>query len=599
MATRPVRFSGLLALALGVLAFACIAPRAVAYVYWTSGTDGATVGRANLDGSGKNGKFISAGHPTFGIAVDGAHIYWPTAGGNVGRANLDGTGADQRFIEDVNPYGLAVDASHIYWPRFNTSIGRANLDGTGADVNFIAGDEELGTENMQPAEVAVAGPYVYWLDLDGGIGRANLDGSGVVLRFVRTGALSSTVLAVDGAHIYWNDEFKNTIGRANLDGSGVTPRFITGARGTVGLATDSAHIYWSSGDSIGRANLDGTGVNHKFISGVRARGLAVDALGPQPGPTPPAPEPEPAAGKRGLKGVISLNFRGGRAKGYRVSLQGTVGSRAGGSDTIRVKLSKAKGNRLYQSHEWTVALDRRDVTLDRNKASIVVNRPLGPDASGGLLAFTIRGRPKRATFACHRRANRVTGTLKGTIRINVGDEYFKTITVTKLRGTATGTQTAPRGCRPPPCLAHAWLTALTHEPSAVRLGVSANTWRVNGRRYSSLALGVHEPTTGTPFESVAHTLVVSTGKRLFSATPTLSRATVRAPGGAMSGTLRLEPTAKLKRRRFSNCRNGIASRPARVASGALTAIYDSIGTRVFDTNLNSGYTVPPMLNRTS
>ena len=482
MATRPVRSSGLLALALGVLAFACIAPRAVAYVYWTSGTDGATVGRANLDGSGKNGRFISAGHPTFGIAVDGAHIYWPTAGGNVGRANLDGTGADQRFIEDVNPYGLAVDASHIYWPRFNTSIGRANLDGTGADVNFIAGDEELGTENMQPAEVAVAGPYVYWLDLDGGIGRANLDGSGVVLRFVRTGALSSTALAVERrAHLLER--------RVQEHDRACEPRRLrrhaalhhrSPRHGGAGDRQRTPLLVQQLGSSIGRANLDGTGVNHKFISDVRARGLAVDALGPQPGPTPPAPEPEPAAGKRGLKGVISLNFRGGRAKGYRVSLQGTVGSRAGGSDTIRVNLSKAKGNRLYQSHEWTVALDRRHVTLDRNKASIAVNRPLGPDASGGLLAFTIRGRPKRATFACHRRANRVTGTLKGTIQINVGDEYFKTITVTKMRGTATGTQTAPRGCRPPPCLAHAWLTALTHEPSAVRLGVSANTWRVKG-----------------------------------------------------------------------------------------------------------------------
>jgi hypothetical protein len=264
-----------------------------------------------------------------------------------------------------------------------------------------------------------------------------------------------------------------------------------------------------------------------------------------------------------------------------------------------VKLSKQKGNRLYQSHAWTVALDRRHVTLDRNKASIVVNLPLGPDASRGLLAFTIRGRPKRTTFACHQRANRVTGALKGTIRINVGDEYFKTITVTKLRGTATGTQTAPRGCRPPPCPAQAWLTADVPARTAPGVVVNASTRRVKGRRLDSLSLSVFEPTTGTPFESVTHTLVVGTGKRLFSATPTLSRATVRAPGGAVSGTLRLKPTAKLKRRRFSNCRHGIVSRPARVASGALTAIYDSIGTRVFDTNLNSGYTVPPMLNRTS
>jgi len=287
-------------------------------------------------------------------------------------------------------------------------------------------------------------------------------------------------------------------------------------------------------------------------------------------------------------------------KGYRVSLDGIVGAGHSATDYVAVQLSKRTGNGRLQTHRWSVDLNRADETLNRNKASIVVNHPLGPGGARGVLAFTIRGKPKRATFACHQRANQVKGLLKGTLRINVGDKYFKTITVKKLRGTATGTQTAPHGCRRPPCPAQSWLTADVLARTAPGLGLDASTRRVNGRRLSGLTLGVFEPTTDTPFDSISHILVLADSpRRLFSTTPTLSGATVKAPGGAMSGKLRLEPTARLKRRPFSNCRHGILSRPARVASGALTAIYDSIGTRVFDTNLNSGYLSPPMLNRTS
>jgi hypothetical protein len=277
-----------------------------------------------------------------------------------------------------------------------------------------------------------------------------------------------------------------------------------------------------------------------------------------------------------------------------------VGAGHSATDYVAVQLSKRKGNRRLQTHRWSVELNRADETLNRNKASIVVNHPLGPGGSRGLLAFTIRGKPKRATFACHQRANQVKGLLKGTLRINVGDKYFKTITVKKLRGTATGTQTRPHGCRTPPCPAYSWLTADVLARTAPGLGLDASTRRLKGRRLSDLTLGVFEPTTDTPFDQVAHILVVADSpRRLFSTTRTLSGATVRAPGGAMSGRLRLEPTAKLKRRSYSNCRHGILSRPVRVASGAITAKFDSIGTRVFDTNLNSGGLGPPMLHRTS
>ena len=110
----------LLLLAALLAAFLTVAPRAEAFVYWTSS---ASIGRANLDGTWPDGYFIPQGGPSCGVAVDGTHVYWanPTvyasSGGSIGRANLDGTGAVENFIPipaDVG-CGVAVDGAHVYW----------------------------------------------------------------------------------------------------------------------------------------------------------------------------------------------------------------------------------------------------------------------------------------------------------------------------------------------------------------------------------------------------------------------------------------------------------------------------------------------------
>jgi hypothetical protein len=324
--------------------------------------------------------------------------------------------------------------------------------------------------------------------------------------------------------------------------------------------------------------------------------LAVDGLGPEPGRHLPPPSPGPPAGKKGLKGTISLSFVGGLVKGYRVSMNGTVGSR-GGIDTIHVQLAKGKGDRLLQTHGWDVQLGPGDVTLDRAKASIAVNDPLGPGGDKGSIAFTISGRPKLAHFACHEEARRITGTLHGTIQIVVGDEFFHTITVTHMRGTATGTQSAARGCPPTRCVSQSWLGAEGGPYGGRNVLVDATTTSPGGRRRDSLTLGLFEPTTGTPFTQVSHILTTYGRKRLFSTTRTLAGAKVKAPGGVMTGALRLKAAGRLTRRAFSHCKHGILSRPVRVDGGAITAKFDSIGTTVFDTNLNNGFGAAPMLHR--
>jgi hypothetical protein len=120
------------------------------YIYWRYAAESrkpATIGRANLDGTGVNKRFITGvANGSCGIAVAGGTIYW-TNGGFVARANLDGIGVNRRFIRTPGgACGVAVYRGHIYWGQSAddhahpiTTIGRANLDGSDVDNQFITG----------------------------------------------------------------------------------------------------------------------------------------------------------------------------------------------------------------------------------------------------------------------------------------------------------------------------------------------------------------------------------------------------------------------------------------------------------------------------
>ena len=125
------------------------------YIYWINFVEGlrpVAIGRANLDGTGVNKRFITGVIPGCGIAVAGGHIYWTNGGfvrsrHAIGRANLDGTGVNRRFIRTAGiPCGVAVYQGHIYWGQSTdpsapsiTTIGRANLDGSAVNGQFITG----------------------------------------------------------------------------------------------------------------------------------------------------------------------------------------------------------------------------------------------------------------------------------------------------------------------------------------------------------------------------------------------------------------------------------------------------------------------------
>jgi len=81
------------------------------------------------------------------MAIDSQHIYWTNPGsGTIGRANLDGTAVNERFITGAGnfPTRVAVDGQHVYWTTWTMgavpstgTIGEANLDGTNVNNNLI------------------------------------------------------------------------------------------------------------------------------------------------------------------------------------------------------------------------------------------------------------------------------------------------------------------------------------------------------------------------------------------------------------------------------------------------------------------------------
>lgn len=241
-----------------------------AYVYWANGlghpNSSGSIGRALNDGTVLSQDFILSGEATCSVTVNGDHVYWANRGdASIGRANLDGTGPNNSFIGTGSslPCGVGVNATHIYWANGGVAdaIGRANLDGTSPDNTFL--DAADGVED--PQGIALNSNHVFWGERDvpdSHVGRANLNGTGAS-NFINAGAFPNEVagVAVNATHVFWTDFFADKIGRANLDGTGVNQGFIDlPGRDPCGVAVDDTYIYWANlnSDTIGRVRLDGT-----------------------------------------------------------------------------------------------------------------------------------------------------------------------------------------------------------------------------------------------------------------------------------------------------------------------------------------------------
>ena len=569
----------LFALPLAVLALMILAAPASAYLYFGqgNGTD-CPIGRANLDGTGLNHDFViqaTCGSP----AVDATHIYWLYQGyphDNIARANIDGSGANRSFIP-LRGYsqGIAIDQAHIYWSD-PTGIGRANLDGSGVDPTFLRTASAAGAP-------AVDAAHIYWIDT-AGIGRANLDGTQPDPGFIAvTNAANLNGIAVDSAHIYWANSGgmgatrqPGTIGRANLDGSGVNPQFITAVSDPAAVAVDSSYVYWANylSGTIGRASLDGSAADENFIRNTGASGLAVDALAPSPGQQAGA-----------LHGAVSLIAIGGKIHGYVESVSAAFETRDG-QGVVSFGLNK-QGLPITQTNGWGVSLTHDEYSVDRSKVRIEVIVPLG---TYGQIDFTFTGKPHRRSLGCGETQNLARGTLQGVIRIRTGERIFKTVTIRRMSATVMDTPTG--GC-PPPCPQGAHYSLDASRPFRARapgLSVYSSTPGAGASGPSGEVVGVDDPTTGTPFVLIEHTIIVTRRRPFFRADPRLAGATLTTPGGIITGALSVRASGAEVSVAGNMCKghryHGFG-RGERVRSGQITAIFDSIGKYVFGRNLTA------------
>jgi hypothetical protein len=258
-----------------------------AAIYWSSG---ATISRANLDGTNREDDFILAGNSICSIAIDASHLYWANSAENsIGRANLDGTNLERNFISLAGdaPCRVTIGTDYIYWSNLGgNSLGRALLDGSQVEPDFIVTEQH-------PCGVAVTPTAIYWSsDDEGKIWKTDLDGihaQDVVVE----GLAAPCGLVADQSHLFWGDDEVDAIGRARLDGSELSTNFIS-ADGPSAIAVDGNHLYWvnagSANQSIARSDLDGSNVDQSFLENLKyAWALAIDASTVVPKVTMPRP----------------------------------------------------------------------------------------------------------------------------------------------------------------------------------------------------------------------------------------------------------------------------------------------------------------------
>jgi len=140
------------------------------YVYWTPRFRN-TIARASIDGTNPNLDFITltaAASQPWGVDVDGTHIYWTTYawanGGKIGRANIDGTGKDEAW---ASPGGGITSLNVIPGPArlapipAPTSTGIPQMSGTASVGSQLTATS--GTWAATPAQVS----YQWQVSSDG------------------------------------------------------------------------------------------------------------------------------------------------------------------------------------------------------------------------------------------------------------------------------------------------------------------------------------------------------------------------------------------------------------------------------------------------
>lgn len=207
---------------------------------------------------------------TRGITADATHLYW-TDGQYVGRAKLDGTQVNTRFMDlgaGALSVGVAVTDSHIYLTQwFQPGILQANKSDGNARMVIVSG---LPLTSI--TGVVATNEGIYWSDFGNGrIGRANLDGTSPNLNYL-LGQPEVTGVTVVGDRLYWTLRGLGQVRTANTVDKVVTTVGTPGYAIYGGPSVSNGQVYWAAAGRIGRLGVDGSapivvsgpGTNYQF-----------------------------------------------------------------------------------------------------------------------------------------------------------------------------------------------------------------------------------------------------------------------------------------------------------------------------------------------
>jgi virginiamycin B lyase len=288
---RQATTIGLVALILGFAGLAASAERAGAYVYWSAlgGFGEGELGRADLDGSHIDRRFVRRTIGPAAVAVDDRHVYWVNSDSDsIGRSRIDGSHPDQRFITDAGVASdVTVDGGYVYWSSAGdlgetAAIARARLDGSAVERGFIPLTDG---RYAAPGELDVRRNFIYWTNKfpQYTVARARTDGSDLDVRFISGGLQNPYGLAVGREHVYFTNHRTHSIARADIDGSNLEIEFVPDIGTPSSIAISRRFLYWAGGlGPIVRSRLNGSHVRPLIRTGrIRADSVAVDGRGPR------------------------------------------------------------------------------------------------------------------------------------------------------------------------------------------------------------------------------------------------------------------------------------------------------------------------------
>jgi hypothetical protein len=243
------------------------------HIFFDDETTG-SIGRANLDGSHVQKKFIPHANPAAtpnDLAAGGSHVYWIKRTGSLWRALTDGSHAE-KIVGGVGQ-SVTEGGAFVFWGddvNNSPTIGMASHDGSGANQDWM--EDPFNTDTAWGLAVDPLGSaFIFWDTFSPNIFYAQASRNPRPFRSLNHDAEGLTVDHNSG-YLYWANDRKNggAIGRTPYTQGpphGAQESFIKSPHVTVGVAAHGRHIYWTDGfGDIARARLNGSHIQPDFIN---------------------------------------------------------------------------------------------------------------------------------------------------------------------------------------------------------------------------------------------------------------------------------------------------------------------------------------------